>query len=130
MNFLCRSFFKGIRAGTVSALSKYATQLQECVLRECSVSSSRDGLFSTVDKYLSVADVCSQFGSYIKLVCELSLISARAPTPLKNAFAVLMANWQRDVHNKKDQLYNDLVFLKSRAGNGRMVEVLLVLDSS
>ena len=72
-----------------------------------------------------------------KLVCELSQVSTRAPTPLKNAFAVLMANRQRDeltqkitVHNEKDQLYNDLAFLKSRAGNGRMVEVLLVLDSS
>ncbi len=101
-----QDLFEAIRSGSISSLGQHASQLQVCELKQCSVSSAREGPFSIVDRYLIVTEVCSQFGSYVKLVCEGSSTIARSSMLVKNAFSVLMNSSQVDELPKRIVAYN------------------------
>ena len=69
----------------------YARSLQQCELTQCSVTKSRDGTFNIVDKFLQLDEVCSQFGFFVKLLCQiLEPASSTLTIAVRNAFDVLM----------------------------------------
>ena len=85
--------FENLRAGSISTFEQYAQNLQQCHLTQCSVAKSRDGPFNIVDKCLQLDDVCSIFGSYVKLLCDtqdFEPATLTTQTTTRNAFAVLM----------------------------------------
>ena len=119
-----------LRAGSVPTFEQYARSLQLCRLRQCSVANSREGPFSIVEKFLQLDEVCLQFGSFMKLLCDTQELESATSTTgiaMRNAFGVLMQSQaalsQRvklppkiGSHYKKNKLFNDLVDLVKEKG--------------
>ena len=64
----------------------------------------RDGPFDIVDKCLQLDEVCSHFGSFVKLLCdtqEFEPATSTAQTTMRNAFDVLMQSFP-NCHKKID----------------------------
>ena len=103
--------------------------LQLCELSQCGVKE-REAVMNLTDKFLRVDEVCSQFGTYVKLLCTANQPSTSTAVtlnlqPRRNDFDVLMsaASSQQSklperisTHNKKDVIFNDLIGLFEENG--------------
>ena len=87
--------FERLRVGTIGTFEQYAGSLQQYHLTQCNVVKSREGTFNIVDKFLPLDEVCSQFGSFVKPLCDTQRVepatatSTTRPT-LRSAFNMLI----------------------------------------